>query len=335
MRRLAGVVAAVGVSWVLAGCGGGAAPAASDVPAAAPALAPAPAPAPSAPAEFTAVGPLAEPTGAPSALATFPPTSAPAATSVPVPADTAAPVPTRSASATRAAGQATATPGPLKHAVTPTAPELVTAKPGMRNVQPAHWERADVLGERKVRVLFTSGVAPCEVLDSVRVEYRPTIVVITLYTGSDPSQRDRVCAAVAEEKAVDVRLAKPLAGRTLVDGAAVDARESARLDEPGSGGVEVRPSPGAVDTRATAWDRAEMRDSRTVRIHFTSGTPPCMVLDRVKVDYASDRVTITLITGRDKAAAGQACTMSLHPAYVDVELDEPLANRRIVDGATD
>jgi hypothetical protein len=212
--------------------------------------------------------------------------------------------------------------------------EVITPRPGMRNPKPVRWERVEVLGERKLRVHYAAGVAPCNVLDSVRVDYRPATIVVTLYAGSDPKQTDRVCAAVADEKAVDVRLAKPLAGRKVVDGAAAALTPPAAA--PGrstSEAMQVRPTPGAVQTRTTAWDRAEALGERTVRIWFTTGAPPCSVLDRVKVDYAADAVTITLITGRSRAAAGQACMTALRPAYVDVTLTEALAGRQIRDGS--
>lgn len=373
MRRLAGLATAVGVSWVLAGCGGGAAPTAPDALPPAPPVAVAPAPpepvvpAEPAPESFLPfevpddATPFPMPTAvvdrAPATTATTArPTSAPAGVAAPRAVRTVAPpapAPKRSVQTTPAPRPAG--PAPTPRAAKPTPPakptkpaktrkqtpaekqtdiEVITPRPGMRNPKPARWERVEVLNERRLRVHYAAGVAPCNVLDSVRVDYRPATVVVTLYVGSDPKQTDRVCAAVANEKAVDVRLVKPLAGRKVVDGAAAALTPPAAA--PGrstSEAMQVRPTPGAVQTRTTAWDRAEALGERTVRIWFTTGAPPCSVLDRVKVDYAADAVTITLITGRSRAAAGQACMTALRPAYVDVTLTEALAGRRILDGA--
>lgn len=360
MRRLTAAATALGVSWVLAGCGAGDAPKAAHVPSA---PVPSPvtltpmtsAPVPATPAAPVGVANSAAPVASP--VSTVPAPSTTSATSVDVSPPrgaatpsasgtsrphhivTAAPAPARSAPAARAPSPPTKrrTPTPTKPAKPkpPKAPkskaDVVTARPGMNDPRPARWERVEVLTQRKLRVYFTSGVAPCDVLDSVRVDYRPDTVVVTLYTGSDPAHADRVCAAMASPKAVDVRLAKRLAGRTVVDGAQRPAAGPGAT--PTDAATQVSPTPDAVQTRPTSWDRAEELGKRTVRIYFTSGAAPCSVLSRVKVAYAADRVTITLITGRDRAAAGQACMTALRPVYVDVRLDEPLAGRRIVDGA--
>lgn len=340
MRRIASIVVAAGVAWTLAACGGPGTPQASDVqrpaiPAAAPAPAPDPVgvatPLPTPTAFDSAVGAVRAPSSVPLdheldaeidppavPRAAAPRPARPRPSAVPAPVRTVAPagkpVPTATAKARP--------PAPTK----PSA-DLVVPRAGMRDVRAAGWERVDVLGQRSLRVHFT-GVSACRVLDSVRVDYRPTTVVVTLYTGTDPRYTDRVCAAVAQEKAVDVALAKPLAGRKVLDGS-----KPASPEQPVAGTVEVRPKPGAVDTRELAWDRVEVVNARTLRVFYNSGVGPCTVLDRVKVGYAADRVTITLVVGRDPAAAGQACAAGLHPVYVDVPLAQPLADRRIVDGA--
>lgn len=345
MRRIAGATAALGLTWVLAGCGGGSDP-----------LASAPQPAASSPPAVVAAQPALDPSAAlepspalePRPALELSPSPTPSAPSPPEPAvaaETAA-APNSDLAATvapsnvpRSAAPKPASPSAgasVKKAPQPEPakeemPELVTARPGMRDPQPARWDRVQVLTQRTVRVHFTSGMAPCTVLDSVRVDYRPESVVVTLYTGSDPTQGDRVCAAVAREKAVDVRLAKPLDGRELLDGAKTTGGSVSGRS--GSVAGEVRPQPGAVSTRTTSWSRAEAIGARTVRVYYDSATPPCMVLDRAEVDYAADRVVITLITGRDKVAAGQACATALRPVFVDLRLAEPLAGRRIVDGS--
>jgi len=94
----------------------------------------------------------------------------------------------------------------------------VTPQPGMINVQPIAWQQAEVLDSRTVRVLFSSGVEPCYVLDHITVDYTADEVVITLYQGTAPEAANTVCIQIAEEKATMVTLSEPIADRAIVDG---------------------------------------------------------------------------------------------------------------------
>ena len=87
----------------------------------------------------------------------------------------------------------------------------------MDNVHPVVWRRAEVTGERSVRIHFESGVAPCSVLDRVEVGYGSAIA-ISLFEGSDPGFKDVACIMIAQFKAVDVSLSEPVNGRPIVDG---------------------------------------------------------------------------------------------------------------------
>jgi hypothetical protein len=97
-------------------------------------------------------------------------------------------------------------------------PQLVEPRPGMDNVHPTSWESYRVKSPRTVRIFFWGGPEPCDVLDSVQVQYFPRQVRVTLYSGNDPEFGQVVCPAIAIYKAVDVRLAEPLNGRPVVDG---------------------------------------------------------------------------------------------------------------------
>jgi hypothetical protein len=97
-------------------------------------------------------------------------------------------------------------------------PELVTPRSGMANLHPVHWESADLLSPRTVRITFYGGVEPCDVLDSVKVTYHPDDVTFRLFSGSDPAKPDTVCIAIAKLKAVDVQLTEDVGGRELKDG---------------------------------------------------------------------------------------------------------------------
>lgn len=120
------------------------------------------------------------------------------------------------------------TPGPPVSGLSPSPdappsgqPEArpVTARPGMQDVRPVTWRRAEVTGERTVRIFYESGVEPCSVLDRVEVQERLNQIVVTLYEGSDPASKNQICIMIAQSKAVDVALGEPVGGRALVDGA--------------------------------------------------------------------------------------------------------------------
>lgn len=97
-------------------------------------------------------------------------------------------------------------------------PTVVTPRPGMENVHPVTWRRAEMINERTVRIHYESGVAPCSVLDRVEVDYRPSEIAISLFEGNDPAFKDAVCIMIAQFKAVDVSLDQPANGRAIVDG---------------------------------------------------------------------------------------------------------------------
>jgi len=99
--------------------------------------------------------------------------------------------------------------------------ELVTPQPGMAGTHPVRWTGAEPLRDgAALRVTWISGVEPCSVLDRVELAETATEVRITLIEGSDPASPDTACIELGVTKVVEVPLAAPLAGRTLVDGAA-------------------------------------------------------------------------------------------------------------------
>src|SRR5690349_22013057 len=85
-------------------------------------------------------------------------------------------------------------------------PEVVTPRAGMAHTHTVRFESADIVDQRTVRLTFYGGVAPCDVLDSVKVEYDPKAITMTLKSGSDPAKPDAVCIEIAKLKAVDVKL---------------------------------------------------------------------------------------------------------------------------------
>lgn len=230
-------------------------------------------------------------------------------------------------------------------------PEVVKPRPGMANVHTIGWDRAEVLGPKKVRIHFYGGVAPCHVLDSVRVAYRAKAVNVTLRSGSDPAKPDRMCIEIAKLMAVDVVLSEALGGRRLVDptdapgatdgggsggaaGGGTDGQAPAakRAPTPDDGARVVTARPGTADPHPQSFDKATATGPRTVRIYFTSGVEPCAVLDSVRVAYEADRVAVTMASGRDPGVpADTACVALAEYKAVDVTLTEDLGGREIVD----
>jgi hypothetical protein len=97
----------------------------------------------------------------------------------------------------------------------------------------------------------------------------------------------------------------------------------------------VVPTPGMADVRPIPFDQVRVgSDGRTLQIDFVAGIEPCSVLDRVDVRAEADRVTITLYEGSDPSAGQVACIMIAEFKRVIVQLDQPLGDRAIVDGAS-
>lgn len=66
-------------------------------------------------------------------------------------------------------------------------------------------------------VTFRASPAPCSVVDRVEVTESDTTVTIAVFTGPEVGSEGVACAAVAELKAVPVKLQAPLGERTAVD----------------------------------------------------------------------------------------------------------------------
>ena len=97
-------------------------------------------------------------------------------------------------------------------------PLLVTPRQGLVDVRPNPFEKVAVLDERTIEVRFWGGVEECYGVDRVDVEYGMSALTVTVYQGRVPTAE--VCIEIAVLTAVRVTLDQPLAGRTIVDGAA-------------------------------------------------------------------------------------------------------------------
>ncbi|MER7361250.1 hypothetical protein [Nonomuraea wenchangensis] len=88
------------------------------------------------------------------------------------------------------------------------------------NVRKVRWTKAKPVSKgKKVQLTWWSGVAPCTVLDRVKVKETTKKVTITLYEGTSPKARNTSCIMIAIEKTTTVKLKKALGKRVLVDGA--------------------------------------------------------------------------------------------------------------------
>ncbi len=106
---------------------------------------------------------------------------------------------------------------PPSGGMTPTRVDVV---PGATQVRKQPFDSASGSGSQSVAVRFWGGVAPCDVLAGVDVVESPTTVSITLWAGTAPGGGNAACIMLAQYKEVIVPLGAPLAGRTIVDGAA-------------------------------------------------------------------------------------------------------------------
>lgn len=98
----------------------------------------------------------------------------------------------------------------------------------------------------------------------------------------------------------------------------------------GPEGELVTPTPGMLDVRPVEWDEASV-DGSTVTVSWWSGVAPCNVLDHVDVVEREDEVVLTLFEGT--ADRDAACIELAERKRTVVELDEPVGQRRLVDGA--
>jgi hypothetical protein len=100
---------------------------------------------------------------------------------------------------------------------------------------------------------------------------------------------------------------------------------------PGSGPLLVRPRPGLEDPRPHQFERVRVTGLRTLIVRFYGGVEACEGLDHVEVDYEQKRIVVTLFVGRVPTA--EACIEIAVLKATSVQLEEPVAGRKIVDGA--
>ena len=97
----------------------------------------------------------------------------------------------------------------------PEGREIKPAPDGLASVHPIGWDRYDVDG-RRLTLHWYSGVEPCHVLHSVKVEETARRVTVTLREGT--ADANAACIEIAEAVKTTVRLDAPLGDREVVDG---------------------------------------------------------------------------------------------------------------------
>lgn len=108
-------------------------------------------------------------------------------------------------------------------------------------------------------------------------------------------------------------------------------------EPPGGAKFEiVEPYDGPVDQAIpVAWERSRARgsDDRSFLLIYWSGVEPCHVLDRVEVEERADEVVATIYEGAASDQQNVACIEIAMQKAVRITLDEPLGERKLVDGA--
>jgi hypothetical protein len=95
-------------------------------------------------------------------------------------------------------------------------------KPKGHTINPhkVRWEKATPSRDgRKLKIVWWSGVEPCNVLDRVKVRETSKSVTVTLYEGHARGARDVACIEIAIQKVTTVKLKAPLGKRKIIDGA--------------------------------------------------------------------------------------------------------------------
>ena len=118
-------------------------------------------------------------------------------------------------------------------------------------------------------------------------------------------------------RSATVRLEEPLRGRPVLGG-------TQRL---------VRPRPGLYNLEAESWERAVVTpDGGHLAIYFIGGLEPLHALGHIDVHYDPDRVVVTVFLGTTEDVSSWKAGPGISQVAL-IELDEPVAGRRLVDGS--
>ena len=88
-------------------------------------------------------------------------------------------------------------------------------------------------------------------------------------------------------------------------------------------------NPAIVDAHAMTFDSWSPLAADRVAVNFQIGSPDCFGVD-VTTTETSNTVTIALRSGRLPEAQGRMCTMIAVFGTLDVQLKQPLGNRKVL-----
>jgi hypothetical protein len=117
---------------------------------------------------------------------------------------------------------------------------------------------------------------------------------------------------------------------SVFGGAEASAQTAIEPPERPSAGALLTDNPAIVDTHpmpVASWSR--FADDRALAVHFTTGTPQCFGVDATTQETA-DSVTVELRGGTLPEAVGRACILIAVEGTLQVPLQAPLGNRRVL-----
>ena len=98
---------------------------------------------------------------------------------------------------------------------------------------------------------------------------------------------------------------------------------------------EVTPTDGLAQLRPVSWDTYVARGSAAVVVKWNSGADPCHVFSHAVVEETVDRITVTVFEGSRSGHSTRGCVELSSSRGYTIQLDSPIDNRTIVDGAVE
>lgn len=89
----------------------------------------------------------------------------------------------------------------------------------------------------------------------------------------------------------------------------------------------------AADDKTAAFLQWATVDGSTLTVGYFAGVEPCFVTSEVIVSELEDVVAVTVLGGPDRTQPDAMCIEIAMAMAVEVELTEPLGDRRLVDGS--
>jgi hypothetical protein len=199
----------------------------------------------------------------------------------------------------------------------------------MSGLRPVTWQAARLLSDRVVRVYFYAGAEPCDVLDSVQIEYGTNDIALGLFAGADPAPGHAGCGNDVMLKDVELTLDEDVEGRPFRDAARPTGISTDTT--PDLGTIAATPQPdGTTGPRMVTWDRVQQLPNNVLRVYYSSGS--CDQLDHVELIYAREVIRVTVFLGSPTGPVAP-CVPGMQFRYSDVNLREPVDGRDLVDGS--